>query len=194
MVVRFHFLFLRLLKLASLPIAAALWSKPYECATGKRTAEISAFLPKYRHCAPSVGFPVSPMRFDATHVPYTNRRNRAGVPFIVLTRWVSEIQRIVAVRTVIYEAFVEGGLQAPKRLARTVPDLYFDPKLRGVPMADDLESLEPAYFGVKQLDPIPLFKAIASRANSWKPTFHSRSRLRGDGHFCGCQIRGVRPV
>jgi hypothetical protein len=29
---------------------------------------------------------------------------------------------------VIYEAFVEGKLEAPKHLARTVHDLYFDPK------------------------------------------------------------------
>jgi hypothetical protein len=29
---------------------------------------------------------------------------------------------------VIYEAFVEGKLEAPKHLARTVHDLYFEPK------------------------------------------------------------------
>jgi hypothetical protein len=29
---------------------------------------------------------------------------------------------------VIYEAFVEGHLEAPKHLARTVHDLYFEPK------------------------------------------------------------------
>lgn len=29
---------------------------------------------------------------------------------------------------VIYEAFVEGRLEAPKHLARTVHDLYFEPK------------------------------------------------------------------
>jgi hypothetical protein len=28
---------------------------------------------------------------------------------------------------VIYEAFVEGKLEAPKHLARTVHDLYFEP-------------------------------------------------------------------
>jgi hypothetical protein len=31
-------------------------------------------------------------------------------------------------KAVIYEAFVEGKLEAPKHLARTVHDLYFDPK------------------------------------------------------------------
>lgn len=30
-------------------------------------------------------------------------------------------------KVVIYEAFVEGKLEAPKHLARTVQDLYFEP-------------------------------------------------------------------
>jgi hypothetical protein len=33
----------------------------------------------------------------------------------------------VAAKVVVYEAFVEGKLQAPKHLARTVHDLYFKP-------------------------------------------------------------------
>ncbi len=33
-------------------------------------------------------------------------------------------------RVVIYEAFVEGKLEAPKHLARTVHDLYFEPKYK----------------------------------------------------------------
>jgi hypothetical protein len=34
----------------------------------------------------------------------------------------------VTAKAVIYEAFVEGRLEAPKHLARTVHDLYFEPK------------------------------------------------------------------
>ena len=34
----------------------------------------------------------------------------------------------VAAKVVIYEAFVEGRLEAPKHLARTVHDLYFEPR------------------------------------------------------------------
>ena len=34
----------------------------------------------------------------------------------------------VTVKVVIYEAIVEGRLEAPKHLARTVHDLYFEPK------------------------------------------------------------------
>lgn len=47
----------------------------------------------------------------------------------------------VTAKVVIYEAFVEGKLEAPKHLARTVHDLYFEPKYE-VPAADDLESVE----------------------------------------------------
>ncbi len=34
----------------------------------------------------------------------------------------------VTAKVVIYEAFVEGKLKAPKHLARTVHNLYFEPK------------------------------------------------------------------
>jgi hypothetical protein len=39
----------------------------------------------------------------------------------------SELTDVIA-NVVIYEAFVEGKLEAPKHLARTVHDLYFEPK------------------------------------------------------------------
>lgn len=39
----------------------------------------------------------------------------------------SELTDVTA-KVVIYEAFVEGNLEAPKHLARTVHDLYFEPK------------------------------------------------------------------
>ncbi len=38
----------------------------------------------------------------------------------------SELTDVTA-KVVIYEAFIEGNLEAPKHLARTVHDLYFDP-------------------------------------------------------------------
>jgi hypothetical protein len=40
----------------------------------------------------------------------------------------SELTDVTA-KVVIYEAFVEGKLEAPKHLARTVPDLYFEPEV-----------------------------------------------------------------
>ena len=39
----------------------------------------------------------------------------------------SELTNVTA-KVVIYEAFVEGELEAPKHLARTVHDLYFEPQ------------------------------------------------------------------
>jgi hypothetical protein len=39
----------------------------------------------------------------------------------------SELTDVTA-KEVIYEAFVEGKLEDPKHLARTVHDLYFEPK------------------------------------------------------------------
>ena len=52
----------------------------------------------------------------------------------------SELTDVTA-RVVIYEAFVEGKLEAPKHLARTVHDLYFEPKYEEF-LQDDLESFE----------------------------------------------------
>jgi hypothetical protein len=39
----------------------------------------------------------------------------------------SELTNVTA-KVVIYEAFVEGKLEAPKHLARNVHDLYFEPR------------------------------------------------------------------
>jgi len=41
--------------------------------------------------------------------------------------WQRSELRDVTAKVVIYEAFVEGKLEAPKHLARTVHDLYFEP-------------------------------------------------------------------
>jgi len=62
-------------------------------------------------------------------------------------------------RLVIYKAFVEGELEAPRHLARHVHDLYFDPKY------DDFRprtmwSLSNAFTSAfKELDPVPQFRA-----------------------------------
>jgi hypothetical protein len=41
--------------------------------------------------------------------------------------WLRSELTDVTAKVVIYEAFVEGKLEAPKRLTRTVHDLYFEP-------------------------------------------------------------------
>jgi len=72
----------------------------------------------------------------------------------------SELTDVTA-KGVISEAFVEGKLEAPKHLARTVHDLYVEPKYEEFPPRT-ICSLSNALTSVfKELDPIPQFKAIA---------------------------------
>jgi hypothetical protein len=72
----------------------------------------------------------------------------------------SEVTDVTA-KVVIYEAFVEGKLEAPKHLARTVHDLYFEPKYEEF-KSRTIWSLSNAFTSAfKQLEPIPQFKATA---------------------------------
>jgi hypothetical protein len=72
----------------------------------------------------------------------------------------SELTDVTA-KVVIYEAFVEGRLEAPKHLARTVHDLYFEPKYEEFRLRT-IWSLSNAFTSAfKGLDPIPQFKATA---------------------------------
>jgi hypothetical protein len=66
----------------------------------------------------------------------------------------------VTAKVVIYEAFVEGKLEAPKHLARTVHGLHFEPKYEDF-RPDDLETIECIHFGVQGTGPIPQFRATA---------------------------------
>jgi hypothetical protein len=72
----------------------------------------------------------------------------------------SELTDVTA-KVVIYEAFVEGKLEAPKHLARTVHDLYFEPKYEEF-RSRTIWSLSNAFTSAfKELDPIPQFRATA---------------------------------
>jgi hypothetical protein len=67
----------------------------------------------------------------------------------------------ITAKVVIYEAFVEGKLEAPKHLARTVHDLYFEPKYEDF-RPRTIWSLSNAFTSAfKELDPIPQFKTTA---------------------------------
>jgi hypothetical protein len=67
----------------------------------------------------------------------------------------------VTAKVVIYEAFVESRLEAPEDLARTVHDLYFEPKYEEF-KPRTIWSLSNAFTSAfKELDPIRQFKAIA---------------------------------
>ena len=72
----------------------------------------------------------------------------------------SELTDVTA-KVVIYEAFVEGKLEAPKHLARNVHDLYFEPKYEEF-RPRTISSLSNAFTSAfKELEPIPQFKATA---------------------------------
>ena len=66
-----------------------------------------------------------------------------------------------ATKLIIYRAFVEGELEAPKHLARRVHDLYFNPQFEefAPPTRWSLANAFTSAF--KELDPIPQFKATA---------------------------------
>jgi hypothetical protein len=64
-------------------------------------------------------------------------------------------------KMIIYRAFVEGDLAAPRHLARTVHDLYFHPRYEEFEPRT-MWSLSNAFTSaLKELEPIPQFKATA---------------------------------
>jgi hypothetical protein len=72
----------------------------------------------------------------------------------------SELTDVTA-KVVIYEAFVEGRLEAPKHLARNVHDLYFEPQYEEF-RSRTIWSLSNAFTSAfKELEPIPQFRATA---------------------------------
>jgi hypothetical protein len=72
----------------------------------------------------------------------------------------SELADVTA-KVVIYEAFVEGKLEAPKHLARTVHDHYFEPKYEEF-QRPTIWSLSNAFTSAfKALEPIAQFRATA---------------------------------
>ena len=88
------------------------------------------------------------------------QRNFGPMRKQVETWQTSELTDVTA-KVVIYEAFVEGKLEAPKHLARTVHDLYFEPKYEEFRLRT-IWSLSNAFTSAfKELDPIPQFKATA---------------------------------
>jgi hypothetical protein len=66
-----------------------------------------------------------------------------------------------AAKLLIYRAFIEGNLEVPKHLGRTVHDLYFDPQYPEF-QPRTMWSLSNAFTSAfKDLDPVPQFKATA---------------------------------
>jgi len=75
-------------------------------------------------------------------------------------------------------AFVEGKLEAPKHLARTVHDLYFEPKYEEFKSRTTWSLSNALTSALKELDPIPHSKPLRSSASFWRRGSHSRSSLR----------------
>ena len=90
----------------------------------------------------------------------------------------SELTDVTA-KVVIYEAFVEGKLEAPKHLALTVHDLYLEPKY------EDSDRERSGVFPTRSRQhsknwiPFHNSRPRPSWVNSWKPGSRNRSSLRG---------------
>ncbi len=79
-------------------------------------------------------------------------------------RWQASQLSDVSARMIIYRAFIEAELEAPRHLDRKVHDLYFNPTVEEF-QARTLWSLSNAFTSAfKELEPIPQFKATAKLA------------------------------
>jgi hypothetical protein len=79
----------------------------------------------------------------------------------------------------ICEAFVQGMLEAPNHLARTVHDLYFEPRYEEC-RSRTFWSLSNAFTSdFKELDPIPQSRATAKLGEYAEVRFSQCSRLIG---------------
>jgi hypothetical protein len=75
--------------------------------------------------------------------------------------WKESLLPSEAAKLIIYRAFVEGELEAPKHLARRVHDLYFNPQYEEFAPSTRWSLANAFTSAFKELDPIPQFKATA---------------------------------
>ena len=76
-------------------------------------------------------------------------------------QWREQQLSPASAKLIIYRAFIEGDLQAPKHLAGLVHDLYFNPKYEEF-QPRTMWSLSNAFTSAfKELEPSPQFKATA---------------------------------
>jgi hypothetical protein len=82
-----------------------------------------------------------------------------------VSRWKETQISDVSAKLLVYEAFVEGAMDIPKHLVRPVHDYFFNPPHEEF-QPRTLWSLQNSFTGaIKQLDPIPQFKATTEVAN-----------------------------
>jgi len=75
--------------------------------------------------------------------------------------WREQQLSTATAKLVIYRAFVEGELDAPRHLAQAVHQLYFNPRYAEFQPRTMWSLLNAFTSALKQLDPIPQFKATA---------------------------------
>jgi hypothetical protein len=78
-----------------------------------------------------------------------------------ITKWKESLISEDEAKLVIYEAFVEEALEAPKHLATRVHDLYFNPQFEEFAPRTRWSLANAFTSAFKELDPIPQFKATA---------------------------------
>lgn len=79
----------------------------------------------------------------------------------LVEQWRDQQLSTAAAKLIIYRAFIEGELNASRRLAGVVHDLYFNPKYEEF-QPRTMWSLSNAFTSAfKELDPIPQFQATA---------------------------------
>src|SRR6266581_1410229 len=78
-----------------------------------------------------------------------------------ITAWKESLMSDDEAKLVIYQAFVEEALEAPKHLARRVHDLYFNPQYQEFAPRTRWSLANSFTSAFKELDPIPQFKATA---------------------------------
>lgn len=90
---------------------------------------------------------------------------------------------IAATKLIIYRAFIEGELTAPRHLASVVHGLYFNPKYEEF-QPRTMWCLSNAFTSAfKELDPIPQFKATAKLGAFLETTGANRAyRCRREKH------------
>jgi len=122
----------------------------------------------------------------AKHTKYLSLRDTLSVGVDRMHRNFEPMQRQVAgwrasrlsdgaAKLTIYRAFIEGKLDAPKHLARRVHDLYFNSQIEEF-TPRTMWSLSNAFTSaLKELDPIPQFKATAKLA----PFLENRPQASG---------------
>jgi Domain of unknown function (DUF932) len=78
-----------------------------------------------------------------------------------ITAWKETLVSDDQAKLVIYRAFVEDALDAPKHLARLVHDLYFNPQFEEFAPRTRWSLANSFTSAFKELDPIPQFRATA---------------------------------